>query len=304
MALAKRIFLFLVVNFLVVVTISIITNALGLNYYLNDYGLDTGKLAMFCAVWGMGGSFISLLMSRAIAKMSMGLKVIPTTTTDPGLRDLLEMVHDLSRRAGLTTMPEVAIYDSPELNAFATGPSRSQALVAVSSGLLQRMDRNELAGVLGHEISHVANGDMVTMTLLQGIVNAFVMFFARILAFALVRGRSDENGRSIGGGYMAYYLVEMLLQFVFMLLGSLVVAWFSRHREFRADAGGAKLAGASGMIGALQALKRNATGIRAEMETPQTVRALMIFGKPTNIGNLFASHPPLDERIARLQSGS
>ncbi|MCW5821294.1 MAG: protease HtpX [Cyanobacteria bacterium TGS_CYA1] len=292
---AKRVVLFLLVNALVVFTISIITSSLGLNGYLRDYGLDQGSLMLFCAVWGMGGAFISLLMSRAMAKWTMNVQIIDSNTQDPELRELVEVIYRLSKQVGLTQMPEVGIYQGQELNAFATGPTKSMALVAVSTGLLQRMNRDEIEAVLGHEISHVANGDMVTMTLLQGVVNAFVMFFARILAYALTAGRQGD-GEQRGVNLGAYYLVQMLLEIVFMLLGSIVVAWFSRLREFRADAGGAKLSGTRNMVNALQALKTYSE----ERAVPANLKTLMISEGRSPLMNLFASHPPLDDRIARL----
>lgn len=295
MALAKRVLLFVVVNALVVFTIAVITSALGLNSYLKDYGLDQGSLMLFCALWGMGGAFISLLVSRAMAKWTMNVQIIDPNTQDPDLRDLIQVIYRLSKEAGLSCMPEVGIYEGQELNAFATGPTRSMALVAVSTGLLQRMNRDEIEAVLGHEISHVANGDMVTMTLLQGVVNAFVMFFARILAYVLTAGRqgdSEQRGLNLG----AYYLVQMLLEVVFMLLGSIVVAWFSRLREFRADEGGAKLSGTRNMVNALQALKTYSE----ERAVPANLKTLMISEGRSPLMSLFASHPPLDDRIARL----
>jgi len=212
----------------------------------------------FCLVWGMGGAFISLAISRIMAKMMMGVKVIdPRQLHDPQLQWLVETVHRLARSAGISTMPEVGIYDSPEVNAFATGPTKNRALVAVSSGLLNRMGRDQVEGVLGHEVAHVANGDMVTMTLIQGVVNAFVMFLARAIAFAVAQsGRRDDNeGSSFSSG--TYLIVQFVLEIVFMILGSILVAFVSRWREFRADHGGARLAGRDKMIAALEALRRN-----------------------------------------------
>src|SRR3954453_14499350 len=185
MAWAKRIFLFLALNFLVIMTISILLRLFGIGPYITAYGIDYATLFKFCLVWGMGGAFISLALSRIMAKWMMGVHVIDPQTRDPDLQQLLQTVYQLARGAHLSVMPEVGIYDSPEVNAFATGPTKSRALVAVSSGLLSRMNQNEMEGVLGHEISHVANGDMVTMTLLQGVVNAFAMFLSPALAFAI-----------------------------------------------------------------------------------------------------------------------
>lgn len=298
MAIIGRVGLFLVVNALVIVTISILTSLLGLNVYLTQYGIDYQSLAMFCLLWGSGGAFINLLLSRAIAKWSMGVQLIDPQTRDPGLRSIVEMVHDLARRAGMKHMPEVGIYDSPDLNAFATGPSQSKALVAVSTGLLSRMNRDEIAGVLGHEITHITNGDMVTMTLLQGVVNAFVMFLSRVLAFALT-SRNDDEQR--GPGFM-YYIVQIALEVVFMMLGSIVVAWFSRWREFRADKGGAALVGRDRMVMALEELRRSYEPIVSAEAAP--VQLLQINGHPSGLMKLFASHPPLEERIERLRSES
>ena len=298
----KRIFLFLSINILVMTTISILLRVLGVGPYLNAYGLDYGNLAAFCLIWGMGGALISLSLSRIMAKWMMGVQVIDPSTRDSDLQQLLVTVHRLARGAGLSVMPEVGIYDSPEVNAFATGPTRSRALVAVSTGLLSRMSQGELEGVLGHEIAHVSNGDMVTMTLLQGVVNAFAMFLSRIIAFAISQAlRGDrEGGRDRGGSPMISFAVQMVLEIVFMILGSMVIAWFSRFREFRADLGGAKLAGRDKMIRALQSLQRTFESVDASAQP--AVQSLKISGRPSGLMGLFASHPSLDERIARLKA--
>jgi heat shock protein HtpX len=295
----KRVFLFAVVNILIIVTISLVLNLLGVQPYMTAYGLDYGQLAIFCLVWGSGGAVISLALSRVMAKMMMGVKVIDPNTSDPVLRDLVMTVHKLARGANLPAMPEVGIYDSPELNAFATGPSKSRSLVAVSSGLLQRMGKGEVEGVLGHEVAHIANGDMVTMTLIQGIVNAFVMFFARILAFVLANAmRSNDDERS-GPSPMVMFLATMVFEILFSLLGMVVVAYFSRWREFRADHGGATLAGREKMIGALEALRRGAQLID---ESHPSLATLKISGRPPGgLMALLASHPPLEVRIDRLR---
>lgn len=303
MAMFKRIGLFLLTNILVVLTLSLITQLFGIEPYINQYGLNTTALAQFCLIWGMGGAFISLLMSRFMAKMAMGVKVIDPNTTDPTLSRLVQSVHAMSRAAGLPKMPEVGYYESPELNAFATGPSKSRALVAVSTGLLDRMSWDEVEGVLGHEIAHVANGDMVTLTLIQGVVNAFVMFLARIIAFALTmagRGNSEERR---GGSPFMYHITVMLLEMVFMLLGSMVVAWFSRQREFRADAGGARFAGREKMIGALEKLRR-AYEITDPNLNDGAIQAFKISGNKKGFLALFSTHPPLEERIRRLEYAS
>ena len=301
-AIAKRVFLFLTVNILVMVTITTILHLLGVRPYLNAYGLDYEALAVFCLVWGMAGSLISLLLSRFMAKMLMGVKVIDPQTHDSDLQRLVQTVHNLARSAGLPAMPEVGIYDSPEINAFATGPTKGMALVAVSSGLYQRMNQTQLEGVLGHEIAHVANGDMVTMTLLQGIVNAFVMFLSRVLAFALsqaLRNRDDDR-RSEGMSSGTYFIVQFLLEIVLMILGSMVVAAFSRFREYRADAGGARLAGRESMISALEALRRHVEEI--DPSAQPAVQALKISGRTGGFFALFMTHPPLEDRIARLRA--
>jgi heat shock protein HtpX len=287
----KRIFLFLLTNLAVVLTLTVVLSILGVGRYVSQSGLDLGSLAVFCLVWGMGGSFISLQMSRFIAKRSTGAQVIDGHSGQPQLDRLYETIGTLTRQAGLP-MPEVAVYESPEVNAFATGPSRNRALVAVSTGLLNTMEPSEVEGVLGHEITHIANGDMVTMTLLQGVVNAFVMFLARLIAFAVAR--SNDSRRT---DYGLQYMLIIVLQIVFGILGSLITAWFSRQREFRADAGGAMLAGRTKMIAALKRLKANEELVDTQHQALATLkingtRGWMVF---------FATHPPLDVRIDALE---
>ena len=299
MAWFKRIFLFMLVNIVVVATISILLHVLGVKPYLTRYGMDYQSLAIFCLVWGMGGAFISLLMSKQMAKWMMGVRIIDPNGGDRDERLLVQMVHALSQKAGLSKMPEVGIYDSPEVNAFATGPTRSNALVAVSRGLLSRMNEAEVEGVLGHEITHVANGDMVTMTLVQGVVNAFVMFLARVIAFAIANAGRDREERRGGG---SYFLIQFALEMVFMILGSMVVAWFSRYREFRADAGSAQIAGREKMISALQALQRVYELPLPENAAP-AFQSMKISSHKGGFLRLFASHPPLEERIERLRMG-
>jgi heat shock protein HtpX len=301
MAWFKRIGLFLAVNVLVVVSISTLLNVLGVKPYLTAQGLNFGSLIVFCLIWGMGGAFISLALSRVMAKWMMGVKVIPADTHDPQLRELVQVVHELARAAHLPQMPEVGIYESPEVNAFATGPSKSRSLVAVSTGLLHRMNRDEVRGVLGHEVAHIANGDMVTMTLVQGVVNAFVMFLARVIAYALTMSRS-QDGEEREGTPMSYYAVQIVLEIAFMILGSMVVAWFSRYREYRADAGGARLAGRNNMIQALEGLKRTFDAV--DESGQPSVQAMKISSKPGGIMRFFSTHPPLEERIERLKRAS
>jgi len=292
----KRIFLFVIVNILVIVTISIITSLLGIQPYLSRAGINYQALMVFCLLWGMIGSMISLLLSRVMAKYLMGVKVISPDSRDPYQRDLLERVHRLAKAARIDTMPEVGIYNSPEVNAFATGPTRNRALVAVSSGLLQRMNSAEVDGVLGHEIAHIQNGDMITMTLIQGVVNAFVMFFARVIAFFAAGFVREEMQ------YMVRFLVTILLEILFSFLGMIVIAYFSRIREFRADAGSARLGGRENMIRALEALKR--TVAIQDPNPSESVASLKISGKQGGLMSLFSTHPSLDERIKRLSYGS
>lgn len=303
MAFFKRIFLFMTLNILVVFTISVLLRILGIGPYMTAYGMDYSNLMAFCLVWGMGGALISLALSRVMAKWMMGVQVIDPQSRDPELQQLIQTVHHLARAAHLSVMPEVGIYDSPEVNAFATGPTRSRALVAVSSGILNWMNHEELEGVLGHEIAHIANGDMVTMTLLQGVVNAFAMFLSRVIAFAIAQSmRGDRDDRERGGSPMIAWAIQMVLEVVFMLLGSMVIAWFSRYREYRADEGGAKLAGRSNMIRALEALRRTYDYI--DPNAQPAAQTLKISGRPHGLMALFASHPPLEERIAKLQGSA
>ena len=293
----KRFFLFAVVNILIIVTISTVLSLLGVRPYMTANGLDYEQLAIFCLVWGSGGALISLGLSRIMAKMMMGVRVIDPNSPDPVLRDLVMTVHKLARGANLPAMPQVGVYDSPELNAFATGPSKSRALVAVSSGLLQRMNKGEIEGVLGHEVAHIANGDMVTMTLIQGIVNAFVMFFARIVAFALANAMRSNDDRG-GPNPMIMFVITMVFEILFSLLGMVVVAHFSRAREFRADQGGAGLAGRDKMIGALEALRR---GTQLVDNSHPSLATLKISARPAGFMAMLSSHPPLEVRIDRLR---
>jgi heat shock protein HtpX len=296
MAWFKRIGLFVLTNLLVVVTIGIVWSIV--SRFLGMAGLNSyiPFLMAFCLVWGMGGAFISLFMSKWIAKMFHGVQVIEPNNPNPELRALVEKVHDLARRAQLPKMPEVGIYESADINAFATGPSKSSSLVAVSTGLLQRMNNDEVEGVLGHEISHIANGDMVTMTLIQGIVNAFAMFFSRVLA-GLIASNVEERNREI-----VRFVVTILGDIAFTLLGSIVVNYFSRRREFRADAGSARITSSGKMVSALRKLQ-------AVYELPippeeGSTATLMISNRPrSGIAGLFATHPPLSDRIEALQRG-
>ncbi len=283
-----RILLFLGTNLAVIALLSavmfILQSVFGIRLGNNQY------LLVWAAIMGFGGAFISLALSKMIAKWSTGAQVI-TQPRDATEQWLLQTVERQAREAGIG-MPEVAIFDAPEMNAFATGARRDAALVAVSTGLLRGMSRREIEAVLGHEISHVANGDMVTMTLVQGVLNTFVFFLARVIGSVIdsaISGNRDDGRRGI-----AYFLIVMVAELLLGLLASIIAAWFSRYREFRADAGGARLEGREAMISALQRLKGN-----QESSLPNQIQAFGISGK---VGQLFASHPPLDERIAALQN--
>ncbi|PIT99755.1 MAG: protease HtpX [Bdellovibrionales bacterium CG10_big_fil_rev_8_21_14_0_10_45_34] len=289
MAIAKRVFLFLVVNLLVIVTISVISSVFGLHRMPQFPGMIA-----FCALWGFGGAFISLLLSKTIAKWSMKVKLIDPLVRDPAQKELVETVHGLARRAGLNKMPEVGIYDSPEMNAFATGPSKNNSLVAVSSGLLRSMNKNEVEGVLGHEIAHIANGDMVTMTLIQGVVNSFVLFLSRIIAgFAAQFVRDEIRG-------IVHIVAVLVLDIAFTILGSMVTAYYSRTREFRADSGGAKYAGKDKMVAALKALQSRFEPYD-EGEAAQAMQAFKINSQPKGWLHLFSTHPSLKLRIEKLE---
>lgn len=299
MRFAKRIFLFLAVNALVVLTISIVLNLFNVRPFLTAHGLDYRSLMIFCLVWGMGGALISLSLSRVMAKRLMGVRVIDPHTDDPALARLISTVHKLAQEARLPDMPQVGIYESPEVNAFATGPTKRRSLVAVSRGLLQRMSPKELEGVLAHEITHISNGDMVTMTLLQGVVNAFVMFLARVLALALSSGRGGNKEYVSRGSYMLWVV---LFEVLFMVLGSLVIAVYSRWREFRADAGGAELAGKGNMIAALRSLQTLQEKRDPKAEQPAFDAMKISSYRRSPLMKLFSTHPPLEERIARLET--
>ena len=278
----KRIFLFIATNIAVLVVISIILSILGVSANPND----TVGLLVFSAVVGFTGSIISLLTSKWVAKRSVGAHVIeqPRNETEAWL---LNTVQNQARQWNLK-MPEVAVYDSPEPNAFATGPSRNNSLVAVSTGLLRNMNRDEVEAVLAHEMAHVGNGDMVTLTLIQGVVNTFVVFLARIVSGMVARNSDGEVSQGM------YFMVSMVLQIVFGFLASFIVMWFSRQREYRADAGAAKLVGAPKMIAALQRLKGGDSQLPREM-------AAMGIASEASKDSLLSTHPSLDNRIARLQ---
>jgi heat shock protein HtpX len=289
----KRIFLLVVTNVAVMVVLSLVIQVFGLDRALAQQGMNVTGLLVISAVFGFGGAFISLLISKWMAKRAMGVKVI-TNPANETERWLVNVVTQQAQTAGIG-MPEVGIFDSPEPNAFATGANKNSALVAVSSGLLRNMRREEVEAVLGHEVSHVANGDMVTLTLIQGVMNTFVFFLARIIGGIVDKViLKNERGNGIG-----YFVTVIAAQIVLGFLAGMVVAWFSRQREFRADAGGAHLAGTNSMIGALEALKR----VHTPTALPEQMKAFGINdAAPTGLQRLLMSHPPLDERIAALNS--
>jgi heat shock protein HtpX len=289
-----RIILFLGTNLAIMLVLGIVVSIFGLDRWAYAHsGINLQGMLVMCAVFGMGGAFISLALSKTIAKYSVGAQVI----TQPRGADeqwLLDTVRHHAQNAGIG-MPEVALYDAPDMNAFATGMSKNHALVAVSTGLLRSMNRDQISAVLGHEITHVANGDMVTLALVQGVLNTFVMFLARVIGGVIDSALQGDRESNRGGG-IGYFVIVMLLQFVFGILATIVVMWFSRWREFRADAGGARLASRTSMISALQTLAGN----QEATSLPKAVQAFGISGQ-SGVTRLFMSHPPIEERIAALR---
>jgi heat shock protein HtpX len=290
----KRILLLIGTNLAVIALLTVVIHVFGIDNWLAERGQNYQGLLIFSAIFGFGGAFVSLLISKWMAKMAMRVKVISQPASEVE-QWLVQMVRSHADKAGIG-MPEVGIFDSPDPNAFATGASRNSSLVAVSTGLLRNMRREEVEAVLGHEIAHVANGDMVTLTLIQGVLNTFVIFLARIiggLVDSAMRGNNENRGPGIG-----YFFVVMIAQSVLGLFAAMIVAWFSRRREFRADAGGADLAGTRSMIGALEALKRAHT----PSQLPESMKAFGINSeRPGALQRLLMSHPPLNERIAALE---
>lgn len=288
----KRILLFLATNMAIVLVLSITMRLLGVEPYLNEQGLNLQALLIFAAVMGFGGSFISLAISKWMAKKTMGVRVIeaPANKTEAWL---VETIRKYAAEAAIK-MPEVGIYDAPDVNAFATGMSKNSSLIAVSSGLLQQMTREEAEAVLGHEVAHAANGDMVTLALIQGVVNTFVMFFSRVIGHTVDRV-IFKNERGNGP---AFWVTVIIAELVLGVLASMIVMWFSRQREFRADRGGANLAGRSAMIAALERLAS-----LHPQPLPDKMAAFGIAGgRGSGIKRLFMTHPPLDERIAALKA--
>jgi heat shock protein HtpX len=290
-----RILLLLGTNFAVLLLATITLNLLGIGPWLSARGIDFGSLLVFGAVIGFGGAFFSLAISKWVAKRMLGVAVIETPRNETEAW-LVATVRREAQQAGIG-MPEVGLFESDEPNAFATGASRNHALVAVSSGLLARMGRTQAEAVLGHEVTHVANGDMVTMTLIQGVLNTFVFVLSRIIGNLVDRLVFQRDDRESGPG-IAFFITTLIAQVVLGLLANIIVMWFSRRREFRADAGGAHLASRDGMVGALEALKR----VQSE-GLPQSLQAFGIKGtdRPSGLQRLFMSHPPLDERIDALK---
>ncbi len=298
MAIARRFFLYFVVNFMVVTSLILLYFVVSafLPPEYKDSFLE--PIILFSVVFGFGGAIISLLISKFVAKKFMGVKVIPPNTTDPRFRWVLETTHRCAKRAGLLQMPEVGYYQSNEINAFATGPSKSNSLVAVSTGLIDNMNKDGVEGVIGHEVAHIANGDMVTMTLVQGVVNAVVICLSQIivqLIASALRGNRGRGGLGFFGTFFIYQLVYSLLAFAAMP----IVAFVSRIREYRADAGGAKLAGRDKMIEGLKELKRFYNHIDTSHKSLATLK---IAGKSSFL-RFWSTHPPLDDRIKRLQTG-
>lgn len=298
----RNVFFFGLVNIFVMLTVSVLGGII--SYFVFGTGtppMGYGALLLMSCVWGTGGAFISLMISKFMAKRSMGLHMIDPQSARGQERELVDTVHRLARAAQLPAMPEVGIYESADVNAFATGPSKSNSLVAVSTGLLNSMNRDQVEGVLAHEVAHIANGDMVALTLVQGVVNSFVIFFSRILASIIAGSSNNENRR--GGG--TEFMLIMLFQTVFGLLGNMVVCYFSRMREFRADRGGADFAGKGKMISALQALQarsgRQFQDVADDAEPDSFAVAKISNLKGQGLLSLFSTHPPLELRIQKLQ---
>ena len=288
----KRVILFILTNLAVMLVLSVVVNVLGLNRFLSSAGLNLGTLLVFAAVMGFGGAFISLLMSKPMAKWSTGAQII-NDSPDPGHQWIVRTVARFAQKAGIN-MPEVAIYEG-EPNAFATGAFKNSALVAVSTGLLQSMSRDEVEAVIGHEVAHVANGDMVTLTLIQGVMNTFVVFISRVVGYVVDRMILQNKDDAPGVGY---FVTTIVMDILLGVLTAMVVAWFSRQREYRADSGAAQYMGQrQSMINALARLGNLDPG-----ELPKTVQNMGISSRPSGIMALFSSHPPIEERIRALQA--
>lgn len=294
MKIAKRVFLFIATNILIIATISIVMSIFGIQPYLDAKGINYQSLMIFCIIWGFSGAFISLAFSRVMAKWMMGVKIIGPEIRAPELRNLVNRVHSFAHKAGIEKMPEVGYYEADDLNAFATGPTKNRSLVAVSTGLLRNMNDSELDGVLAHEVAHIANGDMVTMTLVQGVVNAFVMFLARVIGFFASQFVSEDKRTIVQFG------IVVVSEITLGILGMIVVSAFSRRREYRADQAGASLSSTDNMISALERLKVN--GQSPKTDDQPAIASLKISGKTGGILKLFSTHPNLDLRIQNLKT--
>ncbi len=297
----RRWFYFGIVNIAVMVTLYFLINLISQVFFGGPIQATLGNpigMIGFCLVWGMAGSIISLMMSKKAVKRSMKIHTFDLNSGDPKAQWLVKSVHNMAHKAGLKKMPEVGIYESPELNAFATGPSKNNSLVAVSTGLLNTMNEDEVEGVLGHEVAHIANGDMVSMCLIQGVVNSFVLVIAQVISGLVSSSRGDDNR---GGGYMMHQMIFMATQVVFGFLGSIITMYFSRQREFRADKGGAMFAGHDKMMAALKALDNQVsknTLSRTLKPADKEIASLKISGQ--SLGALLRTHPKMKDRIARL----
>lgn len=309
MTFLKRFGYFILTGILVAITVSFVVSFISRFFNINLQGGGYAGLFILCLIYGMVGSFISLQLSRWMAKRFHGVEVIDPSTTNAAERKLIDKVYQIARNAGLDVMPEVGYYQSADVNAFATGPSKSRSLVAVSTGLMHNMNDAELEGVLAHEIAHIANGDMVTLTLIQGVVNAFAMFFAHILTTIIMNAfrRSDDDRRGFGD-FMLRNMIYNVIAIVFTILGSIIVNYFSRQREFRADAGGAKYSSPDKMTAALMKLQtvynmpQNQSN--DDEEGADKLATMKISGKSSGIATLFMTHPPLEERISALKNRS
>lgn len=309
MAFLKRFGYFILTGILVALTVSFVVSFISQFFGINLQGGGYAGLFILCLIYGLIGSFISLQLSRWMAKRFHGVQLIDPNTTKTTERKLIDMVYRIARNAGLDTMPEVGYYESNDVNAFATGPSKSKSLVAVSTGLMNTMTDAELEGVLAHEIAHIANGDMVTLTLIQGVVNAFAMFFAHIITTLIMNAfRKNDNDNRGFGDFMLRSFIYNIVAIVFTILGSIIVNYFSRQREFRADAGGARFSSAEKMTAALLRLQtiynlpQNKRVDSDDEEGADKLATLKISGKSNGLTALFMTHPPLEERIQALQN--
>jgi heat shock protein HtpX len=308
MAYLKRFSYFILTGILVALTVSFVVSFLSAFFGINLQGGGYAGLFILCLIYGLVGSFISLQLSRWMAKKFHGVQVVDPNTTDRTERKIIDMVYRAARNAGMATMPEVGYYQSADVNAFATGPSKSRSLVAVSSGLVNTMNDAEIEGVIAHEIAHIVNGDMVTLTLIQGVVNAFAMFLASIITTAIMSAlrKNDNDNRGGFGDFMLRQMIYSMVSIVFTLLGSIIVNYFSRQREFKADAGGARYSSPEKMTSALMRLQQvyQIPHNRRDdnKEGSDKLATMKISGKSKGFGSLFMTHPPLEERIAALRN--